>query len=167
MTSNQYTDPNSQIIKDVFAKYPNGLSAKGLATLVELESSGNPHAVSPGGGYIGLCQIGKEEFQEYGPKGGTRLDPRDNLMAAANLAECNARQLNHGLGSKPTDAEIYLAHQQGVTGALKLLENPTKRAGDLVGDSHIRENAGNPDASACVFTDMWAKRFNTAEVLNG
>lgn len=167
MTTNEYLDPNSSVIKDVCGKYPDGLSPKGLACLVKLESSGNPNAISPGGGYRGLCQIGRPEFLEYGPKGGGRLNPVDNLMAAANLAQCNARQLQYALSRKPSDAEIYLAHQQGVTGALKLLENPDKRAGDLVGNSHISQNAGNPNLPAHVFTDMWVKRFNGEGTLNG
>jgi hypothetical protein len=167
MTTNEYLDPNSDIIKKIVSQYPNGLSANGLVRLITIESSGNPNAVSPGGGYEGLCQIGEAEFQEYGPKGGARLNPEDNLMAGANLAQCDARQLAHILGKKPTDAQIYLAHQQGVTGALKLLENPNTRAGDLVGDSHIKENLGNPNAAAHIFTDMWAHIFNVGRSVNG
>jgi hypothetical protein len=165
--TNQYTDPNSDIIKSIVAKYPNGFSAQGLATTVMIESSGNPSAVSPGGGFVGLGQVGLSEYEEYGPKGGTRLNPEDNLECVANLAQCNARVLQHALMRKPTDSEIYLAHQQGATGALKLIENPRARAGDLVGDSHIDDNDGDSDQPASVFTQYWANRFLHEEDVNG
>lgn len=164
---NPYLDPNSDIIKKVIKKYPNGISVKGLVCLVMIESSGNPKAISPGGGYIGLGQVGKSVFSEYGPKDGERLNPEDNLMCVANLAQCNTRVLRHVLGRSPTDAEIYLAHQQGANGSLKLIENPHVRAGDLVGDARIKGNGGDPNKPASIFTNMWIKKFADKEALNG
>lgn len=166
-TKNPYLDPSSDIIQKVVKSYPNGLTASGLACVIRLESSGNPNAVSPGGGYIGLGQVGVAEFKAYGPPKGDRKNPCDNLMATANLAQNNARLLKHALGRNPTDAEIYLAHQQGVTGSLKLIEHPHNRSGDLVGDARIRGNGGDPNNSASVFINMWTKRFHKGEVLNG
>lgn len=164
---NQYTDPNSDIIKKIVAHYPGGFSINGLACTVMIESSGNPNAISRSGGYIGLGQVGLSEFEQYGPKGGRRLDPEDNLMCVANLAQSNARILRHALGRDPTDAEIYLAHQQGVTGALKLIEHPHVRAGDLVGDSHINKNGGNANNPAFVFVKHWANKFKSNEGVDG
>lgn len=166
-TKNQYLNPMSEIIQKVVKAYPGGLTASGLACVVRLESSGNPNAVSPGGGYVGLGQVGITEFKVYGPPKGDRKTPYDNLMATAHLAQANARLLKHALGRQPTDAQIYLAHQQGVTGALKLIEHPHNRSGDLVGDSHIRGNGGDPNKPAIDFVNMWLKRFHKGEVLNG
>src|ERR1041385_1460159 len=160
---NQYLDPNSDIIKKVIKTYPHGFSTKGLVTTILIESGGNPNAESEGGGYVGLGQVGLSEYEEYGPKGGHRLNPEDNLMCVCNLAQCNSHLLRHGLGREPTDAEIYLAHQQGGMGALKLIKHPNTRAGDLVGDSHIRENGGNANNPAFVFVQHWTNKFLSNE----
>ena len=81
--------------------------------------------------------------------------------AAARLAAQNNRTaLTRTLGRAPDDAELYLAHQQGSGGAAKLLANPNARAGDLVGDSAIRSNGGEPNAPASSFTALWRNKFN-------
>lgn len=160
-TKNPYTDPNSEIIQKICKKYPNGFSAKGLARTIQIESSGNPKAVSPGGGHVGLGQVGAKVFEQYGPPGGHILDPVDNLMATANLANRNAGYLLYLLGRWPTDAELYLAHQQGAEGASKLLKNPNARAGDIINPANIKANRGNPEAPAKDFSNMWIQKFLT------
>ena len=90
------------------------------------------------------------------------FDPVQNMIGAQKYAADNGRALRLTLGRDPTDAELYLAHQQGAGGAEKLLFNPDARAGSLVGDFHIRDNGGDPNAPAWMFTNMWTARFNGA-----
>jgi hypothetical protein len=50
-----------------------------------------------------------------------RLDPTANAAMAGALTQANAAQLSAGLGRKPTDGELYMAHVLGASGALKLI----------------------------------------------
>ena len=76
----------------------------------------------------------------------------------------NRTALMNGLGREPTQAELYLAHQQGANGALKLMENPSRRAGDVVGDAAVNGNGGNSSMSAADFVAMWRAKFNKTQV---
>jgi hypothetical protein len=75
------------------------------------------------------------------------------------LTADNYRILSNGLGRSPTQAELYLAHQQGAGGALKLLHNPDTSAGSLLSPHAISQNGGNPNAPASTFVDKWASRW--------
>jgi hypothetical protein len=50
-----------------------------------------------------------------------RLDPTANAAMAGALTQANAAQLSAGIGRKPTDGELYMAHFLGASGALKLI----------------------------------------------
>ena len=50
-----------------------------------------------------------------------RLDPTANAAMAGALTQANAAQLSSGIGRKPTDGELYMAHFLGASGALKLI----------------------------------------------
>jgi len=50
-----------------------------------------------------------------------RLDPAANAAMAGALTQANAAQLSSGIGRKPTDGELYMAHVLGASGALKLI----------------------------------------------
>lgn len=50
-----------------------------------------------------------------------RFDPAANAAMAGALTQTNAAQLSAGIGRRPTDGELYMAHVLGVTGALKLI----------------------------------------------
>jgi hypothetical protein len=134
----------------------NGFTPSGLAKMVRIESGGNPNAVN--GSHVGLAQVGNAVWDQFGE--GDRRDPVQNVLAAQRYAAANAQVLAPVLGRDPTDAELYLAHQQGAAGFVKLLTNPNARAGSLVGDAHIRDNGGDPNAPAFMFTNMWIGRFN-------
>jgi hypothetical protein len=136
---------------------------------VQIESGGKANAVSPGGGYTGLTQMGEEEFKRYGPPGGSRNNPQDSLYAANNYAKSNGIILAHNLGKPPTDADLYLAHQQGAGGASELLKNPNALAIDLVGEKAITGNVSKDlreqakTWTASQFTNYWANKFNQTQ----
>jgi hypothetical protein len=57
---------------------------------------------------------------------------------------------------------VYLAHQQGVTGAKNLLGNPNARAGDVTAPGNLSANQGDPNAPASQFTEYWRRKYEAA-----
>jgi hypothetical protein len=92
--------------------------------IVHIESSGNPNAVT--GSYKGLFQLSRAEFKRFG--GGNIFDANDNAKAGLLKLAAERDHLAKLLGRDVTPAEIYLAHQQGIGGAVKHLSNPDQPA---------------------------------------
>jgi len=135
---------------------PYGISGSYLQRVQQLETGANPNQTSETGAK-GPFQFIDSTAKRYGLN--DPFDYQKAADAAARLAADNKNELNQRLGRPPTDAELYLAHQQGASGAAVLLANPNTRAGDLVGDRAIRVNGGDPNAPASQFTSMWAAKF--------
>lgn len=148
-------DPQIRMLQQIGQRY--GISPEYLSRTRQIETGNNPNQRSPTGAE-GPFQFIKSTAAQYGV-----TNPYDFEQAAdgaARLARDNKNHLSVSLGRPPSDAELYLAHQQGWFGAWKLLQNPTARAGDLVGDHAIAVNGGNPNAPASQFTEKWNNRFN-------
>lgn len=145
----------AQPIRDAAQKY--GVSPVFLSKTAYLESRGDPTADN--GFAHGLMQFSDGTAAQYGVNA---KDPASSIDGAAHYAADNAKVLTAALGRQPTDAELYLAHQQDGAGAAKLLTNPNTPAGQLVSPAAIRNNGGDPNAPASQFTSMWAKRFDAA-----
>ena len=62
------------------------------------------------------------------------------------------------LGREPTVGEMYLAHQQGLGGARRLLGNPNADAASLVGGEAVRLNGGRSGMTAAEFASIWTGR---------
>ena len=144
-------------VTDAGKKY--GISPEYMARTFQIESGGNPNAYNAQSKAAGPFQFVPSTGAKY-LNGASPFDVAGSADAAARLAADNKGSLTQALGRPPTDAELYLAHQQGAGGAAKLLANPNARAGDLVGNSAIASNGGNPNAPASVFTNLWATKFN-------
>jgi hypothetical protein len=129
-----------------------------LARTAQIESGGNPSAKNPRSSAGGLFQFIDSTARQYGLV--DRYDAGQATDAASRLASDNARQLRGALGREPTAAELYLAHQQGGTGARRLLANPTARASDVVGSDAVRLNGGTASMSAGDFAGLWINKFN-------
>lgn len=136
-----------------------GISPEYMARTFQIESGGNPNAYNAQSKAAGPFQFVPSTGAKY-LNGASPFDVAGSADAAARLAADNKGALTQALGRAPTDAELYLAHQQGATGAAKLLANPNARAGDLVGNSAIASNGGNPNAPASAFTTLWQTKFN-------
>jgi hypothetical protein len=93
-------------------------------------------------------------------KTGWTPDRADQEAAMDSLTASNRSALAAGLGREPTQAELYLAHQQGAQGAMQLMAQPSRRAGDVVGDKAINGNGGNSNMTAGDFVAMWQAKFN-------
>jgi hypothetical protein len=130
-----------------------------LGSLAFIESKFNPGAKNPKSSAGGMFQQIDSNWKQYGQ--GDRYDPAASTAAAARFAADNARTLQRALGRQPTVGELYLAHQQGPGGALKLLSNPGARAADMVGAKAVRLNGGNMDMSAADFANLWTKKADS------
>lgn len=136
-----------------------GISPEYMSRTYQIESGGNPNAYNAQSKAAGPFQFVPSTGAKY-LNGASPFDVAGSADAAARLAADNKASLTQTLGRAPSDAELYLAHQQGATGAAKLLANPNTRAGDLVGNSAIAANGGNPNAPASAFTNLWTAKFN-------
>jgi hypothetical protein len=145
------------VVTDAGKQY--GISPEYMARTFQIESGGNPNAYNAQSKAAGPFQFVPSTGAKY-LNGKSPFDLAGSADAAARLAADNKAALTQALGRPPTDAELYLAHQQGAAGAAKLLANPNARAGDLVGNSAIAANGGNPNAPASAFTNLWATKFN-------
>ena len=78
------------------------------------------------GSYIGLFQLSKSEFSQYGA--GDILNPRDNAMAAAYKFVTEAALFEAITHMELTFANLYLIHQQGWEGAAEHVSHPQQIA---------------------------------------
>lgn len=144
------------IITSTAEKY--GIKPNDFRKLAQVESNFNPKAVSPTGAK-GLTQFTSGTWKQYG-NGGDPFDAAANTDAAARLWTDNANGLRQGLGREPTAGEVYLAHQQGLGGALALLKNPSAPVGSVVNPKHVTVNGGNLNMTAGEFANKWTSKFD-------
>jgi hypothetical protein len=113
-----------------------------------------------------IYQLGPKEREAVGVTGGMGT-AGDQLGYGIDFLAKTKTELAQALRREPTNSEVYLAHQQGVTGATLMLQLPNTRAGNIVGDAAVRGNGGDPNASARQFTQMWENRYNRVEAKYG
>ena len=101
-----------------------GVDANFMKAVAKIESDFNPRERT--GSYIGLFQLSKSEFGEYGS--GDILNPRDNAMAAAYKFITEAALFEVITHMELTFANLYLIHQQGWEGAAEHLSHPQQIA---------------------------------------
>jgi len=78
------------------------------------------------GSYLGLFQLSKDEFAEYGS--GDILDARDSAIAAAYKFATAAILFELNTHKKATFSDLYLIHQQGTQGAEEHVNHPDRLA---------------------------------------
>jgi len=88
-------------------------------------------------------------------------DLAESADAAGRYAVQNKRFLQlHGV-EEPSAAHLYLAHQQGPLGAIRLLNAKDRPAGEAVGNPlAISGNAGDPNAPGSAFANQIMNKFN-------
>lgn len=151
------TSPSQPVYQQASTQIPGGMTADGLAHTVQIESGGRD--VTNASGHVGYGQFSDATWKEYGA-GGNPHDLGDSVAGIQRYAAANARYLAPRIGRQPTDAELYIAHQQGPGGALALLTNPNANAARLVGQSAITGNGGTTSMTAAQFVAMWTHKFN-------
>lgn len=120
-----------------------------------MESGMNPYARNPASSAKGLFQFTDKTAKAYGLE--DPFDPEQSAAAAQKLTEDNRRALRSMLGREPTEQELYLAHQQGATGAARIINNETLPIHEVVGQDAASLNAAQPGMTA---GDFKAKTFS-------
>jgi Transglycosylase SLT domain len=127
------------------AAQQTGLDPNFLTRVAQIESSGDPNAVT--GSYRGLYQLGSDEWSKYGG-GGNIYDPNDNALAGAQKIKDEAAAFTAKYNRDPTPGELYLIHQQGAAGAGAHFANP-----DGVAWENIRPYYSDAEARRKGFAD--------------
>lgn len=131
-----------------------------LSRLASVESSGGTDLVNEASTARGPFQITEDTGKQYGLKSeADRMDVYKSTEAAIRLSIDNHAALKKGLGREPTPGEMYLAHQQGAAGALKLINNPDAKASDVVGEDAVTLNGGFEGMTSEQFASLWEDKF--------
>lgn len=101
-----------------------GLDYNFMKAVAKIESDFNPKERT--GSYIGLFQLSRAEFREYGS--GDIYNARDNAVAAAYKFVTEAALFELTTHKKPTFSDLYLIHQQGWQGAAQHVSHPNRVA---------------------------------------
>jgi hypothetical protein len=129
-----------------------GVPANLAVTIAQIESSGNPGAVT--GSYKGLFQLSDAEFAQYGPAGGNIMDPAANTAAGIASLKAKAAQFKADFGRDPTATELYLAHQQGEAGLRAHLANPDAPAWQNMLSTGEGKQKGEAWAKAAIWGNL-------------
>ncbi len=133
------------------------LDPDAMTKMAWIESKLNPNAKNPNSSASGVFQFINSTGKQYGLS--NPFDPIANIDAGIRLASDNRAALARILGREPTPGELYLAHQQGIGGAAKLLQNPNAPAVSAVGSQAVRLNGGNAGMTAGEFAGMWDRKM--------
>lgn len=134
--------------------------------VAQLESGGDPLAKNPNSTAKGLFQFINDTGNQYGLNNyefGTKEYTQAETEAFKTFSDDNYKALESGLGRPPTDGELYLAHQQGASGAEKLLNNPNEKAIDILGRDAVLNNGGDENMLAYDFSKKWTDKFKDSE----
>lgn len=136
----------------------NGIDPKAFLRMARIESGLNPNAFHPKSRAAGLFQFIPSTARLYNLR--EPFDARANAEAAAALWQDNHKGLSRALGTNPSAGELYLAHQQGLGGAIKLLSQPDRLAITMVGIKPVTMNGGHKAMTAREFARLWTKKFD-------
>jgi len=140
---------------DLEQKY--GLPSGFLARTYQIESGSGANLYNPLSKAAGGFQFIPSTAKQYGLK-----DPYDlaqSADAAARLAADNRASLQKAGIESPTAAQLYLAHQQGASGANKLLGGADTKATDIVGEKAVLWNAGKASMTGPEFAERIMAKF--------
>jgi hypothetical protein len=144
----------------------NGISPDYLRAIAMIESNGGRSLSSALSSAKGPFQFTSGTAARMGLA--NPMDFGQSADAAARLAKENKGGLERLLGRPVTDAELYLAHQQGSGGAHALLGNPDRLARDLLGPAAVANNIPKGSGysadtiTAKQFADIWLQKYAQA-----
>jgi hypothetical protein len=128
-----------------------------MTRLALVENGGKINGGSTLSSAQGPFQFLRGTAQQYGLSNPN--DPTASADAAARLTLDNRAALTNALGREPTPGELYLAHQQGAGGAIKLLRaDPNSPVESVVGALAARNNGG-AGMTAGQFANKWTGKF--------
>lgn len=171
-------DPQSglEALKGVTGSYPEGSvqdriskasgsnAAYNLAVM-KMESSLDPNNKSTESSAAGLSGFIDTTRAQYGlPKDATL---EQEVQALNALTNDNRKALTNSLGRKPTDAELYIAHHFGATGAKRLLSaDPNTPIQNAVSPEAMKQNPYLRGKTVGQVIDLNSKKFVSHEVIN-
>ena len=150
-----------------------------IQKLIQTESGGNPNART--GSYRGLGQFGRAEEQRYGINDSNWNNPEVATNAIKKHMVWLTQQFQEKMGRMPTPGELYLAHQQGASGAPALLNNPDQPAWKVIRpyyksdemaklaitgnipNGHYLKKQPIDSVSAKDFANLWTSRFDVPQ----
>ena len=141
---------------------------------IGVESSGNSKAQSPGGGsYYGLGQLNKESVEAMGINWNDyKNNPDTQVTAFKNFTAKNVKDLEAN-GIPVNDFTVYIAHNQGVSGAKQILsgETPSKQVmlnmlNQGIDNTLPKIPQGKPGAGQIDINAVMADKTITADYLN-
>lgn len=137
----------------------HGLPKGYLSNTARIESGNNPNAKNPKSSASGLYQFTEGTAKQYGLT--DPFDPVASTDAMVRFTKDNQAQLRKVLGREPTGEELYMAHQQGATGALRVIQgDPQANAVSVLGREQVLNNGGNENMTLQEFKDKWAAKYN-------
>ena len=145
----------AELFADLERKYnlPGGF----LNRTWQIESGSGKSLMNPQSGAAGHFQFMPRTARQYGLENPNDL--AQSAEAAARLAVDTRAALQRAGVEDPNAAQLYLAHQQGAGGALKLLRGAGQSAGSLVGEKAVSWNAGKPEMSGQEFAQSILSKF--------
>lgn len=168
--------PNNEkleLLQAAMGKAPPDSFDSYYKTNISIESGGDPKAQNPNSSAKGLHQWVDSTAKEYGLLGDGfdyRGDVEKEKAAFKKFTQNNKKILQKRMDREPTNAELYLAHQQGAGGASALLESRDEKAIDTLtrvysGDrskakKSIIDNGGKVDMTSGEFADLWINKYN-------
>jgi hypothetical protein len=136
-----------------------GIDPDYMVKVAQIESSGKANAKN--GDYQGLFQFGPAAWEQFGQ--GDPNNPQDAAAAMARMTRANQDALSQGLGRTPEPWELYLAHQQGAAGALRLLTaEPNTGAAAVLGRQQVIKNGGQATQTVGEYRQMWQQKYDQA-----
>jgi len=156
---NVYAAPGIEDIKAIVVQVANkyGISPAAFLKMCQIESNFNPKAFHPKSRAAGLFQFIPSTARAYNLA--DPFDPLANAEAAARLWNDNVKAFQRKMKRPPTAGECYLAHQQGLGGAIALISNSHRPAVEIVGRKAVVLNGGHLSMTAGEFASIWTDRF--------
>jgi len=139
-------------IADTYLERPYGLPPGYSSRVFQIESNNNPNAVT--GSNRGLGQFGPREEAKYGITDANRTDVGAQTRALGKENEENRDQLFRVLGREPRGSEYYLAHQQGLGGAVMQLGHPDRPAWENMAATGEGRQKGDDWARRAIWGNM-------------
>lgn len=132
----------------------------------QIESGGDPNAQNPNSSAGGLFQFTDSTAKEYGLSKEDKFNPEKSTKAFLKFTKDNKDYLEKELGREVSGSELYLAHQQGRYGAIKILKNPDKSAVETLGKDQVVNNGGSEGMTNQEFFDIWSQKYEKADMAN-
>jgi hypothetical protein len=142
-----------QEITDAANKF--GLDPELVNTVVGIESSHGANVLNP----KSPSNTGLFQMAPANQPGGANDTKENQLQFGMQALKQEKANLEQRLGRPATNAEVYLAHQQGAAGAAALINNPDTPAGQVTRSINISNNQGDPNATAGDFVKHWGERY--------